>query len=35
MLSEDINDLSLAEINIYMRTLSRLVRALEALQNTE
>jgi hypothetical protein len=35
MLSEDINDLALAEINIYMGTLSRLVRALEVLQNTE
>jgi hypothetical protein len=35
MLSEDINDLALAEINIYMGTLSRLVRALVALQNTE
>ncbi|KAF2839912.1 hypothetical protein M501DRAFT_1015996 [Patellaria atrata CBS 101060] len=35
MLSEDINDFALAEINIYMGTLSRLVRALVALQNTE
>jgi hypothetical protein len=35
MLSEDINDLALAEINIYLGTLSRLVRALVALQNTE
>jgi len=35
ILGEDINDLTLAEINIYIGTLSRLVRALVALQNTE
>jgi hypothetical protein len=35
MLSEDINDLALAEINIYLGTLSRLIRALVALQSKE
>ena len=35
MLSEDIADLTLIDINSYMETLSRLVRALEVLQNTE
>jgi hypothetical protein len=35
MLSEDVADLALIDINNYMETLSRLVRALEALQNTE
>lgn len=35
MLNEDITDLALADINVYMGTLSRLVRALVALQNTE
>ena len=35
MLSEDINDLALVDIKSYIDTLSRLVRALEALQSTE
>ncbi len=35
MLSEDITDLALVDINIYTGTLSRLVRALVVLQNTE
>ncbi len=35
MLSEDITNLALADINIYMGTLSRLVTALVALQNTD
>ncbi|KAI9743959.1 MAG: hypothetical protein M1818_002693 [Claussenomyces sp. TS43310] len=35
VLSEDINDLALVDINSYMDTLSRLVRALVALQSTE
>jgi len=35
MLSKDINDLALIDINSYMDTLSRLVRALEALRSTE
>jgi hypothetical protein len=34
-LSEDINDLALVNINGYMNTLSKLGRALEALQSTE
>lgn len=34
MLSEDINDLALVDINSYMDTLSRLIGALEALQST-
>ena len=33
MLSENIADLALFDINTYMETLSRLVKALEALQN--
>ena len=33
MLSENIADLALIDINTYMETLSRLVKALEALQN--
>jgi hypothetical protein len=33
MLSEDIIDL--VDINIYMETVSRFVRTLEALQSTE
>jgi hypothetical protein len=33
MLSEDITDLALVDINVYMATLSRLVRALAALPN--
>lgn len=35
VLSEDINDLALVDIDSYMDTLSRLVRALVALQSTE
>ena len=35
MLSEDIDDLALVDINSYMDTLSRLVRALVALQSKE
>lgn len=35
MLSEDIDSLALADINIYMETLSRFARALVALQNRE
>ncbi|KAH8725621.1 hypothetical protein GQ44DRAFT_796697 [Phaeosphaeriaceae sp. PMI808] len=35
VLREDIPGLALADINIYMETLSTFVRALEALQNTE
>ena len=35
MLSEDIIGLDLVEINIYMETLSKFVRALEMLQSTE
>lgn len=35
MLNEDITDVALADINIYVGTLSRLVRALVAFQNTE
>jgi len=35
MLSEDIIGLDLVDINIYMETLSKLVRALEALLSTE
>lgn len=35
MLSENSNDLALIDINSYLDTLSRLVRALEALQSAE
>lgn len=35
MLSEDITNPALADINIYIWTLSRLARALVALQNRE
>ncbi|KIV98427.1 uncharacterized protein PV09_09759 [Verruconis gallopava] len=35
MLSEDINYLAVVDINSYMNTLSRLFRALEALQSTD
>jgi len=35
MLSEEINDLALVDINSYIDTLFRLVRALVALQSTE
>jgi hypothetical protein len=35
MLGEDIIDLDLVDINIYMETLFRFIRALEALQSRE
>ena len=35
MLSEDVNHLALVDINSYMDTLSRLVKALVALRGTE
>jgi hypothetical protein len=35
MLSEDITNLALADVNSYMRTLSRLFKALVALQSKE
>ena len=35
MLSEDIKDLALGDIHIYMETLSRFIGALVALQSTE
>lgn len=35
MLSEDITNLALADVNHYMRTLSRLFKALVALQSKE
>jgi hypothetical protein len=35
VLSEDVTELSIVDINIYMETLSRLVRVLVELQGTE